>query len=123
MVPSIDILIFDDVFSRTRLLYKKYRSLTIWKALSLEDLEYSASLSPRLVLLGKHNSISYEDVADVLVRQLTESSKVIIWSQDEVYTERLYELLEQSHIPTFRLTFAEDNIYLFISIYNILSGD
>lgn len=119
MEPKLDILLWDKSYERVKVLYRKYPTTSVRKAINFTDFMLSLERKPRLVIIGKQDEQEPKQIADVLAERLTKGSNVLIWYVQKD-SQELTRALRVVGINASCFHFG--NEYLWISIYNILKS-
>lgn len=118
MIINIDILVQDNNWERVRMLYRKYPTFKIRKAITEIDFVTSLIYEPKLIILDKTTQLSKKHLVAILSERLTSRTSVIIWNEDEEYRQELTKMLLDHKIKAFCFLFDSESLW--ISIYNIL---
>lgn len=119
MEPGLDVLLWDKSYVRVRVLYKKYPTTSVRKAINCPDFIQSLERKPRLVIIGKQDELEPKQIADILAERLTMGASVLIWYVQKDAQELTSELRTAGITAS---CFSFDNEYLWISTYNILKN-
>lgn len=119
MEPNLDILLWDKSYERVKVLYHKYPTHSVRKAINFTDFMVSLERKPRLVIIGKQDEQEPKQIADVLAERLTKDQSVLIWYVQQG-SQELTTVLRERGITASCFHFG--NEYLWISTYNILKN-
>jgi hypothetical protein len=117
--PGLDILLWDKSYERVKVLYRKYPTHSVRKAINFTDFILSLERKPRLIIIGKQNELEPKQIADVLAERLTKGACVLIWY---VQADSQELASEMRTVGIHASCFHFKNEYLWISTYNILKN-